>query len=64
MHRSHFPRVGQVFLSGHTFYPRNNHLVGQNVLRKYVPWILIPADRFSCDTEMFYLPGMQVNMQL
>ena len=32
MHRTHFPRVGQVFLSSRRLYPRNNCPVGQNIL--------------------------------
>ena len=49
--RTDFPKVGQVFLSNRTFYPRKYCPVGQNFLGKCVPQTHFPADRFSYDTS-------------
>ena len=51
MHRTHYPKVGQVCLSDLTFYPRKNCLVGQNPLGKCVLCIHFPVDRFSYDNR-------------
>ena len=48
--RTHFPRLGQDFLSGRTLIPRRICPVGQNIIGRCVPRTHIPADTLCYDT--------------
>ena len=57
MYRTYSPRVGQVFLSGRTFYPRTNCPAGQNLLGECVRQIPCPMDRFSYNSGILFSIG-------
>ena len=52
--RTHFLRLGQDFLSGQTFIPRQICPVGQNILGRCVPRTRIPADTLSHNIGLIF----------
>ena len=55
--RTAFPRVGQVFLSDRTVYPRKYRLVGQNFLVNVYPGHIFLRTDFPMTLAGFHMLG-------